>query len=154
MATTEERMKILNLIREGKITAEEGAKLLSALGDSQKPKRTPATRAAGEPRWFRVKVTDLVSGNTKVSVNIPFGLMEWGMQIGAQFAPEVGDLDFDQLKEALQSGVEGKVVDVIDEEDGEHVEIDNRHSGKNFQLPGIAPINSFKYPRFGGNSIR
>jgi hypothetical protein len=87
MATTEERMKILNLIREGKITAEEGAKLLSALGDSQKPKRTPATRAAGEPRWFRVKVTDLVSGNTKVSVNIPFGLMEWGMQIGAQFAP-------------------------------------------------------------------
>jgi hypothetical protein len=97
MATTEERMKILNLIREGKITAEEGAKLLSALGDSQKPKRTPATRAAGEPRWFRVKVTDL--------------------------APEVGDLDFDQLKEALQSGVEGKVVDVIDEEDGEHVEI-------------------------------
>jgi hypothetical protein len=49
--------------------------------------------------------------------------MEWGMQIGAQFAPEVGDLDFEELKAMLQSGVEGKVVDVIDEEDGEHVEI-------------------------------
>jgi hypothetical protein len=123
MATTEERMKILNMIREGKISAEEGAKLLSALGDSQKPTRTPATRVAGEPRWFRVRVSDLVSGKTKVSVNIPFGLMEWGLQIGAQFAPEVGVLDFEQLKEMLQSGVEGKVVDVIDEEDGEHVEI-------------------------------
>ena len=123
MATTEERMKILTMIREGKITAEEGAKLLSALGESQKPSRSPGTRASGEPRWFRVRVTDLVSGKTKVSVNIPFGLMEWGLQIGAQFAPEVGNLDFEQLKEMLKSGVEGKIVDVIDEEDGEHVEI-------------------------------
>jgi hypothetical protein len=123
MATTEERMKILNLIREGKITAEEGAKLLSALGESQKSTRSPATRTAGEPRWFRVRVTDLVTGKSKVSVNIPFGLMEWGMQIGAQFAPEVGDLDLGELKEMLNSGVEGKVIDVIDEEDGEHVEI-------------------------------
>ena len=123
MATTEERMKILNMIREGKISAEEGAKLLSALGDSEKPTRAPSSKASGEPRWFRVRVTDLVNGKTKVSVNIPFGLMEWGMQIGAQFAPEVGDLDFEQLKEMLESGVAGKVVDVIDEEDGEHVEI-------------------------------
>jgi hypothetical protein len=123
MATTEERMKILNLIREGKITAEEGAKLLSALGESQKSTRSPATRTAGEPRWFRVRVTDLVTGKSKVSVNIPFGLMEWGMQIGAQFAPEVADLDLGELKEMLHSGVEGKVIDVIDEEDGEHVEI-------------------------------
>jgi hypothetical protein len=123
MATTEERLKILTMIREGKITADEGAKLLSALGESQKPSRSPGTRVSGEPRWFRVRVTDLVSGKTKVSVNIPFGLMEWGLQIGAQFAPEVGELDFEQLKEMLQSGVEGKVVDVIDEEDGEHVEI-------------------------------
>jgi hypothetical protein len=123
MATTEERMKILNMIREGKISAEEGAKLLSALGDADKHSRVPAARTTGEPRWFRVRVTDLINGKTKVSVNIPIGLMEWGMQIGAQFAPEVGDLDFEQLKEMLQSGVEGKVVDVIDEEDGEHVEI-------------------------------
>jgi hypothetical protein len=123
MATTEERMKILNMIREGKITAEEGAKLLSALGDTQKSARSPASKGTGEPRWFRVRVTDLVNGNTKVSVNIPIGLMEWGMQIGAHFAPEVGDLDLEELKDMLQSGVEGKVVDVIDEEDGEHVEI-------------------------------
>jgi hypothetical protein len=125
MATTEERMKILTMIREGKITAEEGAKLLSALSAGGKPPRAAAaaTKPSGEPRWFRVKVTDMVNGKTKVSVNIPFGLMEWGMQIGAQFAPEVAELDFEQLKQMLQTGVEGKIVDVIDEEDGEHVEI-------------------------------
>jgi hypothetical protein len=123
MATTEERMKILTMIREGKITAEEGAKLLSALSTSQKGGKKVVARGGAEPKWFRVRVTDMVTGKMKTSVNIPFGLMQWGMQIGAQFAPEVGELDMDQLSQMLQSGVEGKIVDVIDEEDGEHVEI-------------------------------
>lgn len=123
MATTEERMKILQLIRDGKISAEEGAKLLSALSENRKTSRKPVTRGSGSARWFRVRVTDLTSGKTKTSVNIPLGLMEWGMQIGAQFAPEVGSIDLSQLSDMLQSGMEGKIVDVIDEEDGEHVEI-------------------------------
>ena len=123
MATTEERIKILNMIREGKISAEEGAKLLSALSSSQKESRKPVSRPAGGPRWFRVRVTDMMTGKNKVSVSIPLGLMEWGIQIGAQFAPEVGNIDMEQLSEMLHSGIEGKIVDVIDEEDGEHVEI-------------------------------
>lgn len=127
MATSEERMRILKLIQEGKITAEEGAKLLSALSSSAgKPKktRTAVTGSTGkQARWFRVRVTDMSSGKTKTSVNIPLGLMEWGLQIGAQYAPDLGGLDTEQLMEMLQSGAMGKIVDVIDEEDGEHVEI-------------------------------
>lgn len=124
MATTEERMKILSMIREGKITAEEGAKLLAALSGGQKtPRSKSLNRSGSEPRWFRVRVTDTYSGKTKTTVNIPLGLVEWGLQIGAQFAPEVGDLHPDQLMEMLRAGVEGKIVDVVDEEDGEHVEI-------------------------------
>ena len=42
MATTEERMKILKMIDEGKISAEEGAKLLSALSES---------RSSGDDQW-------------------------------------------------------------------------------------------------------
>jgi hypothetical protein len=123
MPTTEERMKILKMIREGKITAEEGAKLLSALGENTPASRKLPPRPAGGARWFRVRVTDMNTGKTKTSVNIPLGLMEWGMQIGAQFAPEVSNIKLDQLHEMLDAGMEGKIVDVIDEEDGEHVEI-------------------------------
>jgi hypothetical protein len=65
----------------------------------------------------------MATGKTKTSVNIPLGLMEWGLQIGAQYAPDLGGLDSEQLMEMLQSGAMGKIVDVIDEEDGEHVEI-------------------------------
>ena len=123
MATSEERMRILNMIREGKITAEEGAKLLEALGEAQKEARKPVARSGGEPGWFRVRVTDTMTGRVKTTVNIPLSLMEWGMQIGAHFAPEVSELNMEQLMDSLRSGVEGKIVDVLDEEDGEHVEI-------------------------------
>ena len=52
MATTEERLKILKMIDDGKISAEEGAKLLSALSAGQKPERKPSVRGAGgTARW-------------------------------------------------------------------------------------------------------
>ncbi len=123
MATAEERMKILRMIRDGKITAEEGARLLSALSASRKSTPKTSSRTGGQGRWFRVRVTDMVTGRTKTSVNIPIGLVEWGLQIGAQFAPEVANLDKESLMEMLQSGIEGKILDVVDEEDGEHIEI-------------------------------
>jgi hypothetical protein len=116
-------MRILKMIREGKITAEEGAKLLSALGEKEKAAHRPAPRPMGGPRWLRVRVTDMNTGKAKTSVNIPLGLMEWGLQIGAQFAPEVKNFDLAKLQEMLQAGMEGKIVDVVDEVDGEHVEI-------------------------------
>ena len=125
MATTEERMKILKMIDEGKISAEEGAKLLSALSESRSRAMTSSglNRGVGNARWLRVKVTDVATGRSKATVQIPIGLMEAGMKIGAHFAPEVEGVDMTQVMEALRSGMTGKLVDVIDEEDGEHVEI-------------------------------
>jgi len=126
MATAEERKRILKLIQEGKITAEEGAKLLNALGSSDsnsKRRPTPAQRSGKTARWVRVRVTDVATGKTKTTVNIPLGLIDWGLQIGAQYAPEVGGLDLNQLSEMLDEGTMGKIVDVINKEGGEHVEI-------------------------------
>lgn len=119
----DERIKILKMVDEGKISVGEGASLLGALGhepDEVQPTRRPSS---DEPRWFRVRVTDLVTGRSKATVNIPMGLMDWGMRIGAQFAPEVSAIDLSELGEVLRSGAGGKIVDVIDDEDGEHVEI-------------------------------
>lgn len=125
MATNEERMKILKMIQEGKITAEEGAKLLAALRESRKATTNrPGVSLGGNKGWLRVRVTDMASGRTKVNVNLPLGLMDAGLRIGAQYAPELQDMDLDQLMTELKSGTtSGKIIDVIDEEDGEHVEI-------------------------------
>ncbi|MBN2551051.1 MAG: hypothetical protein JXB15_17955 [Anaerolineales bacterium] len=120
----DERMRILKMIEEGKITAGEGAELLNALNQGRKV-RPPEVKAAppeGSPRWFKISVTDLVTGKHKARVTIPFSLMDWGLKIGAQFAPEIA-VGMEDWQQAFQSGVEGKIIDVVDEEDGEHVEI-------------------------------
>ena len=125
MANSEERMKILKLIEEGKISAEEGAKLLSALSDASRgipmPPRPPG--AGGPARWLRIRVTDTRTGRSKASVQIPLALVDAGMKIGAHFAPEVQGVDMSNVMEALRMGVMGKIIDVTDEDDGEHVEI-------------------------------
>lgn len=121
MATTEERMKILKMIEEGKLSPEEGAQLLSALSRKSAP-GIPGAGMIGA-KWLRVRVTDVNTGRSKATVQIPLTLMDAGMKIGAHFAPEIDGVHMDQLMEALRSGMTGKIIDVTNDEDGEHVEI-------------------------------
>jgi hypothetical protein len=123
MASSEERMKILKMIEEGKLSAEEGTKLLSALSERRMPTSPRAPGMPGAPRWLRIRVTDVRTGRSKASVQIPLALVDAGMKIGAHFAPEVEGVNMSNVMEALRSGVTGKIIDVTDDEDGEHVEI-------------------------------
>jgi hypothetical protein len=123
MVTSEERMKILKMINEDKISADEGAKLLAALSQrSERPRVEPRRKLASQ--MLRVRVTDMKSGKAKVNVNLPMRLVDAGLNIAAQFTPEMqNDQMMTAVKEALVEDMTGKIVDVIDEEDGEHIEI-------------------------------
>jgi hypothetical protein len=124
MATTEERMKILKMIEEGKLSAEDGAKLLAALSEGRHASSAQAAaRATGAGHWLRIRVTDIATGRSKASVQIPLGLIDAGMKIGAHFAPEVEGVDMSNVLNAVRSGMTGKIIDVTDDEDGEHVEM-------------------------------
>lgn len=123
MANSEERMKILKMIEEGKLSAEEGTKLLSALNGPRIPSPPRGPGMPGAPRWLRIRVTDVRTGRSKASVQIPLALVDAGMKIGAHYAPEVEGVNMSNVMEAIRSGVTGKIIDVTDEEDGEHVEI-------------------------------
>jgi hypothetical protein len=117
-------MKILKMIEEGKLSVEEGTKLLAALSDKRVPvPPRPPGAPGGSPRWLRIRVTDVRTGRSKASVQIPLALVDAGMKIGAHFAPEVEGVDMSNVMEAIRSGMTGKIIDVTDEEDGEHVEI-------------------------------
>ena len=123
MASSEERMKILKMIEDGKLSAEEGTKLLSALSEKRVLAPPRGLGMPGGPRWLRIRVTDVRTGRSKASVQIPLALVDAGMKIGAHFAPEVEGVDMSNVMEALRSGMTGKIIDVTDDEDGEHVEI-------------------------------
>jgi hypothetical protein len=129
MATSEERLKVLHMIQEGRVTADEGLKLLEALGEIKG--KAPARPAAAErptapgagARWFRVQVTDTNTGRVRVNIRLPITVVTTGLKLGARFSPEVDGLDMTTLMDSIRSGETGKILDVFDEKDGEHVEV-------------------------------
>lgn len=124
MATTEERLKILNMVAEGKITAEDGAQLLNALKDADRRSSPsgPGSAQGDEGRYMRILVSGL-DGKQRVNVNIPMNLVNVGLRMGAKFAPEMDGVDLEDLMSAIRGGARGKILDVTDNDSGEHVEI-------------------------------
>lgn len=142
--TTEERLKILDMIANKQITPEEGARLLQASGSSAPaedslprgdeppapgreagPSRMPAPTASpsngGGTKRLRIHVIE--AKGTKVNVSLPLSLMEVGLKFGSRFVDELKDLDAEiqLLMEAVRNDVTGKIVEVDDEDS--HVEI-------------------------------
>ncbi len=121
MSLKEERLQILKMIEDGTITADEGAKLLAALEEGAT--KSEQIKSGGQARWMRIRVTDLNTGRAKVNVNLPMGLVSVGMKVGARFAPEMEDIDLDEIFQAIKDGAQGQIVEVEDEEDNERVQI-------------------------------
>ena len=123
----EERLMILKMLQEGKITADEAANLMDALGtgkDSKKQDGGSPEKQSGKPgRWFRVVVTETKTGKSRANIRIPLGVINAGMKMGAHFTPQIDEMYSDQISKAIQSGVTGQILDVFDDENGEHVEV-------------------------------
>ncbi len=122
-ASKEERAQILQMVGEGKISAEEGARLLKAIASHDHPERRARTSEALRGRWLRVRVLSTVTGKPKVNFSLPMGLVRVGIRLGAQFVPELADIDLDEFMTTIDEGTQGKILEVEDPEDGERVEI-------------------------------
>jgi hypothetical protein len=108
---TTERMRILNLVAEGKVSPADAGSLLDALGEAPEPGAPPAAAtgagATALPRYLRVVVDD-PSGEQggRVNVRVPLTLIRAGVRLAALLPPGVTD----QVNKAL--GENGFPVDV------------------------------------------
>jgi hypothetical protein len=115
----EEQSRVLKLLEEKKITAEEAARLLDAINRDQ-------GGTGKRNRFLKVRVFDRDSGSAKVNVTLPIGLVRWGMNFipdQAKAKIEEQEIDMKMISEALEKGITGKIVDVDDDEKGQHVEV-------------------------------
>lgn len=88
-------MKILTMISEGKITAEEGEKLLGKLDEQDKD--TMESLKTGVPKYLYVRVNPkegVTTEHGKVRVRVPLTLVRAGMNIASLMPKEVhGKID-------------------------------------------------------------
>ncbi len=115
MATVEERLRVLKLLEEGKISAAEAEKLLATLSTGRKP---PPARSA---RILRIRVSDAVTGRVRTNVSVPVGLVDTILSAVGRFAPGIEGAQAQTVLAALRDGHVGKILDVVDET--ERVEI-------------------------------
>ena len=130
MVSSDERLKVLTMVQEGKITADEAVLLLEALEESAALGRIKSPKAPAPPgyvgrvgRWLQMRVTDTDTGKMRVNVRLPLGVVKAGLKMGMRFVPEAEGLDKEELLSAIDEGTTGKIFDLYDDKDGEHVEV-------------------------------
>jgi len=117
----EERMMVLKMLEDGKITAEEAAKLLSTMEESAESKKEKPPRASG--KFMRVRITDSDTNKVRANIRIPVNVLKMGSKFGARFSSKINGIETDDLMRRVEDGEVGKILDIFDEEDGEHVEV-------------------------------
>jgi hypothetical protein len=101
----EERRRILSMLSQGKITAEEAESLLDALPPEAKPAAVTGTaEAVGAPKYLRVVVEGGQGPHGgKVNVRVPMNLIRAGVRLAAVLPNGVHD----QVNKALkENGIE------------------------------------------------
>lgn len=86
----EQRKDILDMLAEGKITADEAEQLIAAL-DRDRPSVATASdlRPAGHPKYLRVEVDTMEGGEPgRVNVRVPLQLLRAGVRLAALIPPQ------------------------------------------------------------------
>lgn len=108
---TNNKERILQMVKEGIIDVEEGLKLLEAL--TEDPVELKKTQQ--EKKMLRVKV-DSKDGDV-VRVNVPLSLIKAGANLANQIKIDGQPLDtkgvdVDLIMKAIEEGMTGEIVDV------------------------------------------
>ena len=122
-----EKLTILKMVEEGKITVEEASKLLETI-EVKKEELSIISKSEGRTaKWVKIKVFE-GGEKTRVNVNVPIALIDVAFKIAkasdSNFDVKLGNinLDIDDIIKLIQDGAEGKIVD-IESDDGTKVEI-------------------------------
>lgn len=101
-----------NLIKEKNIQLNDRTQSEIKNSDSSK-----------QPRWLRVQVVNSETGKNKVTVNVPFAMVKFGLGIAQVFSPEMKGVDLNEIGELFANADAGLLVDVQDDDSNEHVKI-------------------------------
>src|SRR5687767_12697683 len=112
--------KILNLVAEGKLSAQEADEILAAL-NAREADAAPASSSSGNAQavrttHLRIEVTD--GGRQVVNLRVPINIAGWA----SSFLPGLSEQDSDRIRGAVASGTRGTILDVTDD-DGSRVRI-------------------------------
>ena len=113
----DERLRILKMVEDGTITAEQAAELMKAMGVEEESQVPAKSKAGYDKKMFRI-IVDSVDGD-KVNVQFPVGAIKRILKVTGKLPIADKDLqgvDLEQMMEAisecLDEEIEGDFVNV------------------------------------------
>ncbi len=88
----EQRRQILQMLADGKITADEAERLIDAVQrEWPEPNAAAGSRPKARPRYLRVMVhaTDMIEGPSRVNIRVPLQLLRAGVRLTSLIPPQV-----------------------------------------------------------------
>lgn len=115
----DERIRILKMVEEGKITAEDAERLLSAIEKNEGKKA----------RWLKVRIWE--EGKEVFKINIPISLLKSMVKLGERFVSkdveerlkkhgvDISSLeDIEEVLDTIDDNVPYKLIECEDEDEG------------------------------------
>ncbi len=109
----EEKMRILKMLEDGTITAEEAAELMDALGVDAQPEAENPGLPTLKRNYERKMLHIQVDGNDKVNIQFPISAIRKILKVTGKIPlPEetLGDFDLDALMEAISECLDEEIV--------------------------------------------
>lgn len=116
--------RVLQLVAEGRLTAEEAAPLLDALEGQDRDARgqaagpLPGENAPVEAPASAVRIEVSDGGRKVINLRVPLALGRSAIN----GVPGLSEATSERIKEAIQAGIKGPILDV-DDEDGSGVRV-------------------------------
>jgi hypothetical protein len=132
MKTNNERLRILTLVKYGRIDINEATDLLRALDRNEstaQPDPDSSSLPSFTPRVLRILKTDTFNQKTMADITIPLDLLQAGIRVGANFYLDLAGLSTEQLDMLVNEPsayvrLYGDVLlDLEDENTNEHIKL-------------------------------
>ena len=131
MALSEERQQVLHMVEQGTITADEGARLISALGSEEheaavEEHAEAPMEAAATADDVQVRIALASEDGQVVTLILPLQLARFALPLfDLPHAALLGEhgIDVNRIRDALRAGEPCDVLDYQDEESGHRVQI-------------------------------
>ena len=112
--------RVLQLVAEGRLTADEAAPLLDALEakdpdtQSQRAPGTPAEPTSPDAPASAVRIEVSDGGRKVINLRVPLALGRSAIS----GVPGLSEATSERIKEAIQAGIKGPILDVDDDDGG------------------------------------
>ncbi|MCP4429119.1 MAG: MFS transporter, partial [Chloroflexi bacterium] len=103
-AAIDERLDIMEMLEEGKISAAEAARRLEAAPEGSWNSLVVTHAGSGERRHLRIRVGDPASGTMKMDLRLPLALANTVLHMGGKLADELPQFDLQSLEEIIAEG--------------------------------------------------